>query len=79
MTKGLSVGLRPGTAAGQYQGMATTGTALTMMLPPVIMISLLITWGIPGLVRPRRPLRGRRQTAMPATIWALRHRPAGPG
>jgi hypothetical protein len=42
---GLSIGLRAAdTAAGQYQGMATTCVALTMMLSSVIMVSLLVTW-----------------------------------
>lgn len=47
-TRGVVVGLMPDDLQGQYQGMATTGTATAQMVGPAIMASLIGgagTWG----------------------------------
>jgi hypothetical protein len=75
---GLSIGLMPPGAAGQYQGMATTGVAVAQMLSPVIMIALLVTWGFPGWFALAGLFAAAAAAAIPTTAWALRHRPAPP-
>lgn len=73
---GLSIGLMPPGAAGQYQGMAATGMAAAQMLSPIIMIALLVTWGLPGWFALAGLFAATAAAALPATAWALRHRPA---
>jgi MFS family permease len=73
---GLSVGLRPGDgAAGQYQGMATTGIALATMLSPALMVGLVVTWGLPGWFCLAVLFAAVGGLTVPATAWALRRRP----
>lgn len=72
---GLSIGLMPPGAAGQYQGMAATGIAAAQMLSPVIMIALLVTWGLPGWFALAGLFAATAAAALPTTAWALRHRP----
>jgi MFS family permease len=45
---GLSVGLTPDDAHGEYQGMFSTGQAAAMMLAPGVMATLLVGWSYPG-------------------------------
>lgn len=45
---GLSVGLTPEGAHGEYQGMFGTGQAAAMMLAPGIMTLLLVEWSVAG-------------------------------
>lgn len=45
---GLSVGLTPPDAHGEYQGMFATGQAIAMIIAPGIMTALLVGWGVLG-------------------------------
>lgn len=45
---GLSVGLTPDDAHGEYQGLFGTGQAAAMMLAPGIMTVLLVEWSVAG-------------------------------
>jgi hypothetical protein len=46
-----------------------------MTLSPVIMISLLVTWGRPGWYALASLFTAVAGLTIPATRWALRHRP----
>ncbi len=65
---GLSVPLMPPDATGEYQGVFSTGEAITLMLAPAVMTTLVGSWGRPGWLvlagavpRRRRPRRFRRR------------------
>lgn len=45
---GLSVGLAPPSAQGEYQGMFGTGPAAALTIAPVLMATLLVDWGLLG-------------------------------
>jgi hypothetical protein len=45
---GLSVGLTPGDAHGEYQGVFTTGQSAALTLAPGIMAALLVGLGVAG-------------------------------
>ncbi|GIH03207.1 MFS transporter [Rhizocola hellebori] len=46
----ISFGLAPADKQGQYQGFFGTGTAIARMLGPVLLTTLIITWGTIGWV-----------------------------
>ena len=48
-----------------------------MMLSPVVMVSLLVTWGLPGWYCLAGLFAAVGGLAIPATTWALRRGPAG--
>ncbi|MEV7012367.1 MFS transporter [Streptosporangium sp. NPDC051022] len=71
---GLSVGLTPEEAHGEYQGMFATGQAAAMMLAPGVMTILLVQWGVAGwFVLAAIYLAGGVGTIL-AGRWALRNR-----
>lgn len=45
---GLSIGLTPQEAHGEYQGMFATGRAVAQMLAPALMTLFLVNWGVIG-------------------------------
>jgi hypothetical protein len=72
---GLSFGLAPDHAQGEYQGVFQLGLSGARALAPVVLILLCITWGVPGWL-----LLGAIFAAMgaligPAARWAERTRP----
>ena len=73
---GLSIGLMPPDAAGQYQAMATTGIAAAQMASPIVMVALLVTWGLPGWFALAGLFTITAAIALPTTRWATHHRPA---
>jgi hypothetical protein len=44
----ISFGLAPADKHGQYQGFFGTGVAVARMLGPLLLTTLIITWGRPG-------------------------------
>jgi MFS family permease len=71
---GLSVGLTPDGAHGEYQGLFGTGQAAAMMLAPGIMTVLLVEWSVAGwFVLAGLYLIGGFGTLF-AGRWALRER-----
>lgn len=44
----ISFGLAPAGRQGQYQGFFGTGTAVARMLGPLLLTTLIVTWGTPG-------------------------------
>lgn len=77
---GLSVGLSPDDAHGEYQGMFGTGQVAAMMLAPSVMTGLLVMWGFAGwFVLAALYLAGGIGLPL-AARWAQRERAgAGPG
>lgn len=72
---GLSVGLTPEDAHGEYQGMFGTGYAAAMVLAPGLMTLLLVEWRVAGwFALAALYLVGGVGTVL-ATRWALRERP----
>ncbi|MFG2037848.1 MFS transporter [Dactylosporangium sp. NPDC048998] len=72
---GISFGLAPPDAHGQYQGAYAIGMQLGQMLAPFVVTTLAVGWGGPGwiVLGAAFALAG---AAMPAVVgWALRHRP----
>jgi MFS family permease len=79
---GLSVGLAPDDAHGEYQGMFSAGPAAALMLAPVLMTTLVVGWGVAGWgALAVLFLLGGLPTG-PASRWALRtehrRRPVAP-
>lgn len=73
---GLSVGLTPEEAHGEYQGAFASGQAAAMMLAPGIMTLLLVEWAVVGwFVLAGLYLVGGVGTYF-AGRWAMRDRPA---
>jgi hypothetical protein len=71
---GLSVGLTPGDAHGEYQSTFATGSATALTFAPVLMTTLVVGWGVPGwLVLAGLFLAGSLPT-VPASRWAVRTR-----
>ena len=73
---GLSVPLMPPDAPGEYQGVFSTGEAVTLMLAPVAMTTLVGSWGQPGWLVLAAIFLASASAVVPATRWALRTRPA---
>ena len=46
----ISFGLAPADKQGQYQGFFGTGTAVARMVGPLLLTTLVIGWGTPGLL-----------------------------
>jgi hypothetical protein len=71
---GLSVGLTPDRAHGEYQGLFSTGQGVALMIAPGIMTALLVGWGVAGwFVLAGLYLAGGVGTVL-AGRWALRTR-----
>ncbi|MEV4629245.1 MFS transporter [Micromonospora sp. NPDC049523] len=76
---GISFGLAPAHAQGQYQGAYGMGMQLGGMLAPVLVTTLAIGWGAPGwlVLAVLFTLLG---AAQPRVVrWAARHRPTSVG
>ena len=73
---GLSVPLMPADAPGEYQGVFSTGEAITLMLAPALMTTLVGGWGRPGWLVLAAIFVAASTAVVPATRWALRTRPA---
>ncbi|MFC4105139.1 MFS transporter [Micromonospora zhanjiangensis] len=76
---GISFGLAPADAHGQYQGTYGMGMQLGSMLAPVVVTTLAIRWGVPGwlLLGAFFALVGL--LLPPVVRWAARTRPVAPG
>ncbi|WP_234038930.1 hypothetical protein [Micromonospora coerulea] len=75
---GISFGLAPAHAQGQYQGAYGMGMQLGGMIAPVVVTTLAVGWGVPGwlLLGGLFLLLG---LLMPPVVrWARRSRPAEP-
>lgn len=75
---GISFGLAPSRAQGQYQGAYGMGMQLGGMVAPVVVTSLAVGWGAPGwlLLGGMFVLLGA--LVPPVVRWAARTRPAEP-
>jgi len=73
---GLSVPLMPTDAPSEYQGAFATGEAVALMVAPLLMTTLVAGWGAPGWIVLAAIFLLPAVTAVPATRWALRTRPA---
>ena len=73
---GLSVPLMPADAPGEYQGVFSTGEAITLMFAPALMTTLVGGWGRPGWLVLAAIFVAASTAVVPATRWALRTRPA---
>ncbi|MEH0825693.1 MULTISPECIES: MFS transporter [unclassified Micromonospora] len=75
---GISFGLAPARAQGQYQGAYGMGMQLGGMVAPVVVTSLAVGWGAPGwlLLGGMFVLLGA--LVPPVVRWAARTRPAEP-
>ncbi|RKR90782.1 putative MFS family arabinose efflux permease [Micromonospora pisi] len=75
---GISFGLAPAHAQGQYQGAYGMGMQLGSMLAPVLVTSLAVGWGAPGwlVLAVLFALLGAAQP--PVVRWAARTRPLTP-
>jgi MFS family permease len=71
---GLSVGLTPEDAHGEYQGMFSTGQAAAMMLAPAVMTLLLVEWGVGGWFALAAIYLLAGVGTVLASRWALRRR-----
>jgi MFS family permease len=75
---GISFGLAPPDAHGQYQGAYSLGLQLGQMLAPLVVTALALGWGGPGwiVLGAAFALAG---AAMPPVVrWALQNRPFSP-
>lgn len=73
---GLSVGLSPDDAHGEYQGVFAAGPAAALMFAPALMTTLVVDWGVAGwFVLAGLFLLGGIPT-VPVSRWALRTRPS---
>ena len=57
---------------GQYQGLMTTGTGVSMMLAPMVLVLLCIEWGLPGWVLLGALFATAGAAYVPVTRWAVR-------
>jgi hypothetical protein len=71
---GVSMGLAPAEAQGQYQGLSATGFAASQMLAPLLLTLLCIEWGRPGWLLLAVVLAGTAAALPPVAGWALRTR-----
>jgi MFS family permease len=71
---GLSVGLTPEDAHGEYQGMFNAGEGAAMMLAPGLLTALLVGWGTGGWLLLAGVFLLSGTGLMITSRWALRHR-----
>jgi MFS family permease len=74
---GISFGLAPANAQGQYQGTYAMGGQLGGTLAPVVLTTLALGWGIPGWVLLGLLFAGLGALLPPVVRWAVRTRPVG--
>ena len=75
---GISFGLAPAHAQGQYQGAYGMGMQLGGMVAPVVVTSLAIGWGVPGWLLLGGLFLLLGALVPPVVRWAERSRPAEP-
>ena len=73
---GISFGLAPAHAHGQYQGAYAMGMELGGMLAPVVVTTLAVGWGAPGWLVLGVLFVGLGALVPPVVGWAARTRPA---
>lgn len=67
--------LAPSDQVGQYQGFFGTGVAVARTLGPLLVTTLLMTWGLPGWLLLGGLFLGAGYAMGPAVRWAERDRP----
>ncbi|MFG2066068.1 MFS transporter [Micromonospora tulbaghiae] len=75
---GISFGLAPAHAHGQYQGAYGMGMQLGSMVAPVVVTTLAIGWGVPGWLVLGVVFMLLGALVPPVVRWAARTRPAAP-
>ncbi|RBJ04659.1 MFS transporter [Micromonospora provocatoris] len=75
---GISFGLAPAHAHGQYQGAYGMGMQLGSMVAPVVVTTLAIGWGVPGWLVLGVVFLLLGALVPPVVRWAARTRPATP-
>ncbi|MEV0430864.1 MFS transporter [Micromonospora sp. NPDC050495] len=75
---GISFGLAPAHAQGQYQGAYGMGMQLGSMVAPVVVTTLAIGWGVPGWLLLGGLFLVLGLLVPPVVGWAARSRPAMP-
>ncbi|MET9298412.1 MULTISPECIES: MFS transporter [Micromonospora] len=75
---GISFGLAPAHAHGQYQGAYGMGMQLGSMVAPVVVTTLAIGWGVPGWLVLGVVFLLLGTLVPPVVRWAARTRPAAP-
>ncbi|MET7469433.1 MFS transporter [Micromonospora sp. NPDC005686] len=75
---GISFGLAPAHAHGQYQGAYGMGMQLGSMVAPVVVTTLAIGWGVPGWLVIGVVFLLLGALVPPVVRWAARTRPAAP-
>lgn len=73
---GISFGLAPADAHGQYQGAYSIGMQLGQMLAPFAVTTLAVGWGGPGWLALGAAFALVGAAVPPVVRWALRNRPA---
>ncbi|MFC7550175.1 MFS transporter [Plantactinospora sp. GCM10030261] len=72
---GISFGLAPEHAHGQYQGTYAMGMQVGSMLAPVVVTTLAVGWGLPGWLVLGVLFATLGALVPPVSRWAERHRP----
>ncbi len=75
---GISFGLAPAHAHGQYQGAYGMGMQLGSMVAPVVVTTLAIGWGVPGWLLLGGVFLVLGALVPPVVRWAARTRPPAP-
>ncbi|MCP3782594.1 MFS transporter [Micromonospora sp. A3M-1-15] len=75
---GISFGLAPAHAQGQYQGAYGMGMQLGSMVAPVVVTTLAVGWGVPGWLLLGGLFLVLGALVPPVVRWAARTRPALP-
>ncbi|MFD6662194.1 MFS transporter [Micromonospora chalcea] len=75
---GISFGLAPAHAHGQYQGAYGMGMQLGSMVAPVVVTTLAIGWGVPGWLVLGAVFLVLGALVPPVVRWAARTRPPAP-
>lgn len=76
---GVSVGLMPEAAKGEYQGVAATGTQAAQTVGPLVMTLLIVEWGQPGWLVLAVVFAATGLSIVGVTGWAARNRAAEAG
>lgn len=71
---GLSVGLTPDEAHGEYQSTFAAGSATALSFAPMVMTTLLVGWGVAGWLTLAGVFLVGALPTVPASRWALRTR-----
>ncbi|MFI5725525.1 hypothetical protein [Streptomyces cyaneofuscatus] len=70
--------LAPAGRRGQYQGFFGAGVPVARMLGPLVLTTLIVTWGPPGWLVLGTLFLGAGAAMGPAVRWAERSRPTAP-